>query len=256
MLAEQGQWLRCLDKAKQINAAVLQKYVALYAAQLIREGDCLTALSLYLTYGAPPLEANFNIYTRIAMDCFALREEQAKDDQWRNLRDFLYKLMKSLQSSEHAQTQIAKNLDKFLLISHYYAVRSACRPVQSLHPIAARISIALLRYTDIIPVDKGFYEAGIDLRNAGREAEAFVMLNHYLDVCEAIEEGSGHLVDHSDLAATDFPSSVPLPEDLHLKNDPNLHEEVREWVLAISMDQQVDQVRSFCSFFKIILFVL
>ncbi|XP_018787824.1 PREDICTED: intraflagellar transport protein 172 homolog [Bactrocera latifrons] len=242
MLAEQGQWLRCLDKAKQINEAVLQKYVALYAAQLIREGDCLTALSLYLTYGAPPLEANFNIYTRIAMDCFALREEQAKDDQWRNLRDFLYKLTKSLQSSEHAQTQIAKNVDKFLLISHYYAVRSACRHVQSLHPIAARISIALLRYTDIIPVDKGFYEAGIDLRNAGREAEAFVMLNHYLDVCEAIEEGSGHLVDHSDLASTDFPSSVPLPEDLHLKNDPNLHEEVREWVLAVSMDQQVDQV--------------
>lgn len=134
-------------------------------------------------------------------------------------------------------------MEQYLLIAHYYCSRSACRQVQSLQPIAVRISIALLRYTDVIPVDKGFYEAGMDLRNAGREAEAFVMLNHYLDVCEAIEEGSGNLVDHSDLTATDFPSSVPLPEEIHLKNDTDIHEEVREWVLAVSMDQQVDQVR-------------
>lgn len=133
-------------------------------------------------------------------------------------------------------------MEQYLIIAHYYCARSACRLVQALQPIAVRISIALLRYTDIIPVDKGFYEAGIDLRNAGREAEAFVMLNHYLDVCEAIEDGTGNLVDHTDLVSTDFPSSVPIPEEIHLKNDPGIHEEVREWVLAVSMDQQVDQV--------------
>lgn len=93
MLAEQGQWQRCLDKAKQISSPVLQKYVALYAAQLIRDGDSVSALGLYMNYGAPPLEANFNIYTRIALDCFALREEQCVDGLWRKLRDFLYRLL-------------------------------------------------------------------------------------------------------------------------------------------------------------------
>ena len=93
MLAEQGQWHRCLEKAKEISAPVLQKYTALYAAQLIREADASSALSLYLNYGAPPLEANFNIYKRIAMDCFALREEQASEGLWKNLRDFLFKLL-------------------------------------------------------------------------------------------------------------------------------------------------------------------
>ncbi|XP_065359796.1 intraflagellar transport protein 172 homolog [Calliphora vicina] len=242
MLAEQGQWQRCLDKAKQISSPVLQKYVAIYAAQLIRDGDCISALELYINYGAPPIEANFNIYTRIALDLFALREEQLVDGIWKKLRDFLYKLLQSLKSSDFSQAPITDNMEQYLLIAHYYCTRSGCRQVQSLQPIAVRLSIALLRYTDIIPVDKGFFEAGMDLRNAGREAEAFVMLNHYLDVCEAIEEGSGNLVDHSDLTSTDFPSSVPLPEEIHLKNDPDLHEEVREWVLAVSMDQQVDQV--------------
>lgn len=81
----------------------------------------------------------------------------------------------------------------------------------------------------------------MDLRSINRESEAFVLLNHYLDVCDAIEEGSGNLVDHSDLVSTDFPSSVPIPPELHLKNEAKLHDEVREWILAVSMDQKIDQ---------------
>lgn len=50
-----------------------------------------------------------------------------------------------------------KNL---LLISHYYALRTACRQVSNLKGIGVKISVALLRYTDIIPADKAFYEAG------------------------------------------------------------------------------------------------
>lgn len=84
--------------------------------------------------------------------------------------------------------------------------------------IAAQISISLLRHTDIIPCDKGFYEAGMAakvklyifltelecfrtlnvhhylcitlfnllffLQNAGMENMAFVFLNRYLDISE------------------------------------------------------------------------
>jgi hypothetical protein len=51
-----------------------------------------------------------------------------------------------------------------LLISHYYALRSACRHVPTLKAVGVKISTALLRYTDIIPADKAFYEAGIQSR--------------------------------------------------------------------------------------------
>lgn len=83
---------------------------------------------------------------------------------------------------------------------------------------------------------------GIDLREEGRVTEAFVFLNHYLDICEAIEEGEVQLVDHSDLAQTDFPSSIPIPDHLYLRNSPQTHDSIREWILAVSMDQRVDQV--------------
>lgn len=241
LLAEQEQWVRCLEKAKQHGGAVLHKYLALYAAQLIRDNDFVTALGLYLAHGAPPLPQNFNIYNRIALECFTMREPDGMAI-WKDLRLFLFQVHQSLNGASNIESEIMDRFDQLLLISHYYALRAACRQVPALQSIAVKISIGILRYTDIIPCDKGFFEAGMDLRSLGRESEAFVILNHYLDVCEAIEEGSGNLVDHSDLAATDFPSSVPIPAEQHLKNEMNLHEEVREWVLAVSMDQKVDQV--------------
>jgi intraflagellar transport protein 172 len=42
-----------------------------------------------------------------------------------------------------------------------------------------------------------------------------------------------------DLRTTDFPLEVPLPPSLSL--DRSQREEVREWVLTVSMDQRVDQ---------------
>jgi hypothetical protein len=63
------------------------------------------------------------------------------------------------------------------------------------------------------------------------------LLTRYLDLYDAIEEGNADMLDHSDLIdAPDIPSEVPLPEAPHL--DRGEHEAVKEWVLAVSMDNQ------------------
>ena len=48
-----------------------------------------------------------------------------------------------------------------LLIAHYYAARSAAMGHKSTESIAAKLSVSLLRHTDIIPADKAFFEAGL-----------------------------------------------------------------------------------------------
>lgn len=243
LLAEQNQWTRCVEKAKQHNSTILHKYLAKYAAHLLQNHESVAALQLYTQYGAPPLPQNFNIYMRIALECFSLHEADGTH-VWKDLRNFLFQLTQSLRAeSDDANETMFDRFEQLLLIAHFYTTRAACRDVAALHSIAVRISIAILRYTELIPIDKAFFEAGMDLRSTNRNSEAFVILNHYLDVCEAIEEGSGNLVDHSDFACTDFPSSVPIPERMHLQHELNLHEEIREWILAISMDQKVNQVR-------------
>ncbi|MPC88399.1 Intraflagellar transport protein 172 [Portunus trituberculatus] len=69
---------------------------------------------------------------------------------------------------------------------------------------------------------------------------AFVFLNRFLDLCEAIEEGSLDSLDHTDFIDTDIPYEIPLPDTLSIPEP--LREEAKEWVLAVSMDQQVEQV--------------
>lgn len=240
LLAEQGQWTRCIEKAKQHSSLVMHKYLALYATQLIHDNDCIAALALYNKHGAPPLQQNFNIYNRIASECFGLREPDGIN-VWKDLRLFLFQITQAIRTVDTVHANEMDRFELLLLIAHYYGTRAACREVPSLQAVGIKISVAILRYTEIIPVDKAFYEAGMDLRSVGRESEAFVILNHYLDICEAID-GAENLVDHLNLAATDFPSSVPIPNVMHLQNELNIHEEIREWILAVSMDQRIDQV--------------
>ena len=68
----------------------------------------------------------------------------------------------------------------------------------------------------------------------------FILKYRYLDLYEAIEEGSTDALDNTDLLETDIPLEVPLPEVPHLPRES--HEAVKEWVLAVSMDQKVEQI--------------
>lgn len=44
---------------------------------------------------------------------------------------------------------------------------------------------------------------------------AFVYSNRYLDLVEAIEEGSLDMLDNTDFQDTDIPFEIPLPEKPH-----------------------------------------
>nr|CAH8871752.1 unnamed protein product [Trichobilharzia regenti] len=96
MYAEQGRWEKCLTAAEQLlreanlssgggdnmNISIanlntpkalkehqrLHKYVAAYAASLIKDSRVYDAMLLYKKYGTPAYKQNFNIYKRIFQD--------------------------------------------------------------------------------------------------------------------------------------------------------------------------------------------
>ena len=77
------------------NPRVLHKYVAMYAATLIKEGKIMEALDLYVRYGAPAAQQNFNIYKRIVNDVLnqnGLMKAEAYR-MWADLRDMLFDLV-------------------------------------------------------------------------------------------------------------------------------------------------------------------
>jgi len=235
---EQGNWSKAIATASGHGPEVLHKYVAMHATQLIREGNPQTALQLYTKHGAPPYQANFNIYKRIGVDLFSAKQLDTAEayNTWAELRDLYLGLLESLAERSPDSQQEFSTL---LLIAHHYAARTATAPHQQLAEISTKILVSLLRHTDLIPADKAFYEAGSACKILGWENMAFVFLNRYLDLYEAIEERSLDLLDNSDFADTDIPFEIPLPDQPYLTA--SQHDEVKEWVLAVSMDQRVEQ---------------
>ncbi|KAL5460471.1 hypothetical protein EMCRGX_G033922 [Ephydatia muelleri] len=241
MYAESGNWEKCLQLAEKQGPDALAKYVAMYAASLIKSNAPLSALQLFAKYGAPPNPQNFNIYKCLCMETLGAPLESSGGFQaYAQLRNMLLALVEQLSKTNERGTSIHKEFEECLLISHYMAMRAACEGLsQAQDKIVAKLSVSLLRHTKIIPVDKAFYEAGIYCKAVGLDNMAFVFLNHFLDLCEAIEEGSLGNLDNSDFVDTDIPFEVPLPERQCVSEEKR--EEVKEWVLAVSMDQKVEQ---------------
>ena len=67
----------------------------------------------------------------------------------------------NLAQSSEARTEVHETFETLLTIAHYYAMRSAAMSHSVLETVAAKLSVSLLRHTDIIPADRAFFEAGI-----------------------------------------------------------------------------------------------
>ncbi|XP_061900790.1 intraflagellar transport protein 172 homolog isoform X2 [Entelurus aequoreus] len=240
MYAERGQWDKCLETASKQNFKILHKYVALYATHLIKEGDAPKALQLYVQHGAPPNPQNFNIYKRLFLDMIHLPETPESYRTWADLRNVLLQLCENLSKSAGENSAAHEDFEQMLLISHYYAARAATTGIEELTSISAKLCVSLLRHTDLVPADRAFYEAGLACRAAGWENMAFIFLNHFLDVCDAIAEGTLDSLDHTDFSDTDIPFEVPLPTKPCVA-DPQ-REEIRNWVLTVAVYGRLEQV--------------
>ena len=86
------------------------------------------------------------------------------------------------------------------------------------HPSANRPAVPTRGATPLCPVHapvpphRAFYEAGNAWRAAGRLSMAFVLLNRYLDIEDALGEGGGRgPLEAADFVGTDVPGDAPLP---------------------------------------------
>lgn len=85
--------------------------------------------------------------------------------------------------------------------------------------LLARTSISLLRYADLIRMDKLFYEAGLACKKQNWMTYAFVILNRYLDIYEVIADPeSGDTGDNQAFLNSDIPS----PYEVELIPEKNL----------------------------------
>ncbi|CAF3826487.1 unnamed protein product, partial [Rotaria magnacalcarata] len=241
-----NQWEECFVEAQKHGPLVLHSYLAKYATQMIQSNRAELAASVYKQYGAIAIPQNLRIYK--ALFYRMLRIDSLKHEnypKWADVRDVLHDVFENMNSSASGsaggiQKEIEEQRPTFeilLWVAHMNAMRSACSEHEQLDIITAKLSISLLRHSDILPVDRAFYEAGIMCRKVGWNEMSMLFLNRYLDVVDAIEEHNPDMLATSDFVETDIPYEIELPDQPSLPAEH--HEKIKEHVLALSMKQAV-----------------
>lgn len=278
MYARQGEWNKVYalaEKQKTGNPQLIHHYLIQNVKLLCVQGQeefaqnngtvtkFLEAAKLLIRYGAPQASSQTTpLYTIIAQktlhsnDIFSIKNPNVKAIQ--NLRDMLFMIImnrgvaNSDDESAPAPMSIAdiiqsdSDLVKYLLIAHFSYMRCINKELVnsgmggSVKTIVARTSESLLRYTSHLPVDREFYLTGYECKQAENVGSAFLYLNRFLDILDAVEDENMN-IEAGEFEETDIPQpqDIEIPEKLFLQED--RIEEVRELVLGWSVSPTISQ---------------
>jgi intraflagellar transport protein 172 len=240
--AQKGEWEKCREVAQQQGAHMLVKYATLHGAALIQQNVFSGAAKIFATYGTSP--QNVPMYRRLAKEILATGDYDGGEVDSKStrgllhLRQMLAKVVVGLrQAGDEALTS---EFEQLLWIGHMTSAKDIAEE-RGASEARRKLSIALLKSIRQIPADRAFYDAGQCCRQANDLSMAFVFLNRYLDISEAMEEGgdSSTTLDNSDFVETGIPVDFPLPEKQFLSDKDR--EKVRDYVLELSMNEKVQQ---------------
>ncbi len=265
MLAQQGKWDELWEKAEEDGVcgaelghfALMRLSVLLDIASLETTSQELRVTSLQgatntqileLSTTTMSLSSNLSIYEKLTKAILGLSKEEELKLRDGALLEMLECLRKALVVLFEAGEKGSKDIEHLLMATHYSARLEECiqhgNNNKDCNDIAVRIAITLLRYIDIVPPDKAFHQAGILCRKMGEENLAFLLLNRYVDLAEAIEEKDAAIIDNSDFVhATAIPliTNELLPRTHYLLHDSD-REDIREWALNVCMGGKVDKM--------------
>jgi intraflagellar transport protein 172 len=147
-----------------------------------------------------------------------------------NLKNVLQNLLRSNDLNNNLQAEFSQVLQ----VSHLLCLRDFLQEKEEFS-LAARVQFSLLRYAGTIPAYKAFFQAGQALRRVGMDKLAFIVLNVFLDMFEAVDESVPLEVSDTDnMELLDWPNleDLPLPEQNFISE--NEKDSIRDWLLSTS----------------------
>ncbi|KAL0208530.1 hypothetical protein P9112_011117 [Eukaryota sp. TZLM1-RC] len=140
----------------------------------------------------------------------------------------------SFATGQHSDLSI--QIEELLWMVNFYCRGLECRHLE-LFDLSAKLFTSLLRYNGTLPSDKLFLEAGLACKLANQTNAAWVFLDKYIDIVEAIEEESDY-IEGCNLVSTDIPlENVTMPRNHYAPS--SVRENQRQYVLTMSMAEEV-----------------
>ena len=262
---DRGDWQRALQVCQKHQPNLLPKYLAQFAANELHSTRWKTVAVAYTQYSNKHTiaslanEANFNIYKRVVqlalgdrLDSFYInateKSTENRSSEWHLLRQFLFLVTNAIRQSSFSGDVNHVYFERSLEAVSLYSVRAVLLHLSQNSNVyktpVAKISTSLLRFVDLsgIAVDKAYFEAGWLWKSTGKNTDigtALVLLNHFMDISDAIEEQTVDGLDHSELENTDIPAEFELPASQGVSEEET--DKVKSWVLGKSMDANIEQ---------------
>ena len=233
MIIEGGDWFKALDKAKK--SGMLNEVLLKCTLKLTEDGNFGQAVKVFSLYGSPNEPPFMPIYKTLCVEVLADCQDQEVSDA----RIMIKNLVESIYDK---RTKVYKEFEKYFIVFQLLFLKNICKG-KKLSALHAKICVSLLRYTNEVRVDKAFYEAGAACQGEKRLSMAFVFLNRYLDLADAIQDPEGGVAalgDSTDFEGTDIPILDILLPDSNFTSEEQ-RERIKDWVLEISMNQKVEQ---------------
>ena len=126
----------------------------------------------------PSTEAAISTYRKLVLRLLSRNSKEETEDHAAvisMLRDILYRLANQYRSQPIDKKLNAEMLE-MLMATHYQNMLYTAKSM-GLKEIAAKCSITLLKYPNLIPHDKAFYQAGMACREQGNINLSFLLLN-------------------------------------------------------------------------------
>ncbi|BBM98035.1 intraflagellar transport protein 172 [Marchantia polymorpha subsp. ruderalis] len=241
LYVKQDRWGKAHDVASLLGTSTVKEFSVRHARHCLNQHKCCEAISILAQYGVPDNRVSYEFCIAAARKLFNSTEDSSiLEKSFQTLRTILYQIVNiSSHVSDVDCTPVLEEINKHLLVAHYITVGYTCKS-QGLKEIEAKLKVSLLRYAGLLPADKVFYEAGIASKQLGWQNMAFMFLNRYLDITEAMDEADRPdtaIMDGAGFETSDIPEEFPLPRTHALEE--HTTEEIRDWVIQLSMDQKV-----------------
>lgn len=241
MHANKGEWTQALELASEMGSGAIYKYATMYASQLIKESKWRQALSVFAKWGTSVIPKNVLLYKRIMKEVFLSSEKLSTDatqEMLKEMREILCKVLQELRRIEPDCEDITE-LETYLLVAHLSSLKNVCL-ANGLNDLAAKLSVSLLRYTNIIFADQAFYEAGALCKDQGWTNLTFVFWVRFIGLVNYLDD----LDDLMDINNEDFlQTDIPTPSQVALSKShlvcERQRDDSRDWILEKCMNRTI-----------------
>lgn len=235
--AKNGEWDTCLKQAQKEGEQYVEKYTMMYAQDLVNKQKYDEAVAVLAKYSPSSKSANIPAYIALCQSTvYAVPSYDFIQPSFYALRQMLFKVLRNTQHGSQGFLQL-QNLTRAV---HLLCQQESCSKYGLIEQ-AARASLSILRYCNVLPADFLFYKAGAIMEKLGKFESALVFYNSFVDITEVIKSGdisnSGQ-IDHTRYDQTDIPREVCLRKNASVNE--SIQERVNEWVIEKSLSNEFE----------------